>query len=133
TSFASPIVAGATAWVWTARPQLDVTQVFDLMRFSARDIGEPGFDSETGFGLLDIPAALAAPAPPRDPLEPNDDVDLVAPNRLFAAGKRPLTHPGKLGARLTARLDATEDPEDVYRVYVPPHRTLVVTARGDAA
>ena len=38
TSFASPIVAGATAWVWTARPLLDNTQVFDLMRFSARDI-----------------------------------------------------------------------------------------------
>jgi subtilisin family serine protease len=132
TSFASPIVAGATAWVWTARPELDNTQVFDLMRFSARDVGERDFDSETGFGLLDIPAALSAEAPPPDPLEPNEDVDLVAPGGLFAKGKPLLTHPGALAARLRARLDASEDPEDVYRVYVPAHRTLTVTVAGDA-
>ena len=35
TSFASPIVAGATAWVWTARPTLDITQLFEVMRLSA--------------------------------------------------------------------------------------------------
>ena len=46
TSFAAPIVAGAAAWVWTARPQLDNTQVFDLMRWSAtRPRSEPGFDA----------------------------------------------------------------------------------------
>ena len=37
TSFSAPIVSAATAWVWTARPQLDNTQVVDLMRWSARD------------------------------------------------------------------------------------------------
>ena len=35
TSFASPIVAGATAWVWTVRPTLDITQLFEVMRLSA--------------------------------------------------------------------------------------------------
>ncbi len=42
TSFAAPIVTGATAWVWTARPQLDNTQIFDLMRYSAIDLGPDG-------------------------------------------------------------------------------------------
>ena len=41
---------------------------------SARDVGPPGHDLATGFGVLDIPAALAFPAPPPDPSEPNDDV-----------------------------------------------------------
>jgi len=60
-----------------------VTQLFDLLRWSARDIGEPGFDEATGWGLLDVPAALADPAPAIDPEEPNDDVDQVVPGRLF--------------------------------------------------
>ena len=42
TSFASPIVAGATAWVWTVRPTLDITQLFEVMRLSAQDISDPG-------------------------------------------------------------------------------------------
>ena len=65
TSFSAPIVSAATAWVWTARPKLDNTEVFDLMRWSARDIWKSGFDPDTGFGLLDLPAALAA-TPPAD-------------------------------------------------------------------
>ena len=39
TSFASPLVAGAAAWVWTVRPELDASQLFEVMRRSAVDIG----------------------------------------------------------------------------------------------
>jgi subtilisin family serine protease len=130
TSFAAPIVAGATAWVWTARPDLDNTQVFDLMRFSAKDIGEPGFDSDTGFGLLDIPSALAYPAPPPDPLEPNDDIYLVRADGLFATGARAVADRLHQHTKLVARLDATEDPEDVYRVLVPSDWRLVATLKA---
>ncbi len=55
TSFASPQVAGATAWVWTVRPTLEKTQVYDLMRWSAKDIWDTGWDKDTGFGLLEHP------------------------------------------------------------------------------
>lgn len=126
TSFSAPIVAGAAAWVWTARPELDASQVFDVMRRSGRDLGAPGFDNDTGFGMLDVPAALAYPAPIRDPFEPNEDVDLVKPNKLFAD---PM--PAVAGA-LRARLTAGEDPNDVYRVRVPAKRTVVVTLTPDA-
>ena len=34
-------------------------------RESARDINSPGFDDRTGYGLVNLPAALTAPAPPR--------------------------------------------------------------------
>ena len=67
TSYAAPLVSGATAWVWTVRPELDATQLFEVMRRSAVDIGTPGRDDAAGFGLLNVPAALAYPAPVVDP------------------------------------------------------------------
>ena len=89
TSFSAPIVAAAAAWIWTARPTLTVGQLAEVLRRSARDIGAPGFDQASGWGIVDIPSALALPAPAADPAEPNDDVDQVKPGRLFALGTRP--------------------------------------------
>jgi Subtilase family len=131
TSFSAPVVTGATAWVWTARPELDQTQIFDLMRYSAIDLGQEGFDRDTGFGLLSIPAALATPAPTSDGQEPNDDIREIKPNGLFRVPTTPVTAPGRPRATVRARLDATEDPEDVYRVYVPPGRIVRVTVTPD--
>ena len=132
TSFASPLVAGAAAWVWTSRPTLDNTQLFELMRTSARDIAPAGRDADTGFGLLDVPAALTDPAPAPDPQEPNDDVHHVRAGGLFRTATAGLTRPGRGRAALTARLDETEDPEDVYRIWIPAGRTLVATLRPNA-
>lgn len=133
TSFSAPIVSGAAAWVWTVRPRLDVTQLFDLMRFSAKDIFDKGFDTSTGFGLLDIPAALHRTAPSVDPQEPNEDVYLVKPGGLFTSGSPLLTTPFRHRATLKARLDLTEDPEDVYRVWLPAHGTISISVpRTDA-
>ena len=130
TSFSTPIVSGAAAWVWTARPSLKNTQVYDLLRWSARDVGPAGFDEDTGFGILDIPHALTLAAPAVDPQEPNDDVNLVKPGGLFRGGTAPLTSPTTRSALLKARLDYTEDPEDVYRVWVPPAKTVTLTLRA---
>jgi Subtilase family len=124
TSFSAPIVAGAAAWIWTVRPDLDAGQLFELLRRSARDLGPPGWDADTGFGLLDVPAALAAPTPIRDPQEPNDDVAEVKPGVTFSAGGLLLTAPG----RLAGRLDGFDDPRDVYRLRVPAHRRVRATA-----
>ncbi len=130
TSFSAPIVSGAAAWVWTARGDLDNTQLFDLLRFSARDVWTPGFDPKTGFGILDVANALAREAPIRDAQEPNDDVRLVNPGGLFPLGTPPLTSRIKAKASLRATLDVTEDPVDVYRVWVPAARTVTVNARS---
>ncbi|MFL5981866.1 MAG: S8 family peptidase [Gaiellaceae bacterium] len=134
TSFSAPLVAGAAAWVWTRRPDLDVTQVFDLMRWSATDIDEPGFDEDTGWGLLSVPAALSDAAPPADPHEPNEDVYEIIAGKLFRNADAPLTTPARGRAALIARLDVTEDPEDVYRVWVPARRRVAirVVPSGDA-
>jgi hypothetical protein len=127
TSFSAPLVAGAAAWVWTVRPDLDPTQLEDVMRNSARDVGPKGWDADTGFGILSIPAALAAKIPAKDPQEPNDDINLVRPHAVTAGGTR-LTTP----ARLQARLDVAEDPEDVYRVWVPAHNRISASTRSGA-
>ena len=127
TSFSSPLVAGATAWVWTVRPQLDPTQVQDVMRDSARNVGAAGWDADSGFGILSVPAALAQRARARDPQEPNDDVNLVRPHAVTASGTR-LSTP----ARLTARMDVSEDPEDVYRVWVPARGRIAARTRSSA-
>jgi hypothetical protein len=119
TSFSAPLVSGAASWVWAARPSLDNTQLFDLLRLSARDIAEPGWDEHTGFGVLDVAAALSAAAPRKDWREPNDDISHVTANGLFRQAATPMTRPGKRTATFRARLDLTEDPEDVYRVWVP--------------
>ncbi len=127
TSFATPLTAGAAAWVWTARPTLEVTQLFDLMRSSSQDIETPGFDPYTGFGRLDIPRALTTAPLPTDPNEPNDDVDHIKPKRLFRQGDPPLNSARRLRATLRARLDFGEDQRDVYRVWVAGRRVTAIT------
>jgi hypothetical protein len=130
TSFSSPLVAGAAAWVWTTRPDLDNTQLFELMRRSAVDIGEPGFDSASGYGLLSIPNALESHTPARDPQEPNEDPAQIEPHGLFAAGTQPLNGPGHLGSFLSAHVDRSEDPVDLYRAWAPGRAVLHVHAIG---
>jgi subtilase family protein len=128
TSFSAPMVSAAAAWVWTDRPALDNTQLFDVMRFSATDMSPPGHDRATGFGMLNIPAALAFPAPPKDPLEPNDEIDDVSPHGALGSGEPPITTATKRATTLTARVDRFEDPDDVYRIYVPARGSASVTA-----
>jgi subtilisin family serine protease len=131
TSFSAPLVSGATAWVWTARPTLDKTQIFELMRVTATDVASEGFDRDTGFGVLSIPNALTTQAPSKDPNEPNDDIRQVRAGGLFPTAATPVTAPGRPRATLRARMDVTEDPEDVYRVFVPAGRVLRVTVTPD--
>jgi hypothetical protein len=132
TSFSAPLVAGAAAAVWTLRPTLANTQLFEIMRRSARDVGKRGWDVDTGYGILNVPAALASKAPAADPQEPNEDVYLVRPDGLTRAGKPPLTRQHRLHAALKAQLERHEDPEDVYRVFLPAKGKLVVTVRPSA-
>jgi subtilisin family serine protease len=129
TSFSAPLVSGAAAWVWTARPTFTADQVAEVLRRSARDLGAPGRDTSSGFGMLNVAAALAAPTPVADRGEPNDDVDNVNPDgeRNFS-NQAPLTTKTVRRATISARLDRWEDPADVYRVWLPARRSINVTS-----
>jgi hypothetical protein len=134
TSFSAPLVSAAAAWVWTARPTLTAGQVAQLLRDSARPLAPQRFDDRTGYGIVNIPAALAAPTPPKDPEEPNDDIDEVNPGGLFPRGQPPLTTPARPSNRIAGTLLQSEDPRDLYRIWVPAHRAVrVAVSSGGAA
>ncbi len=124
TSFAAPMVAAAAAWLGSARRNLDQGQVSDLLRLTATDLGPRGWDSSTGFGLLNLRTALSAPAPRRDPLEPNDDIVLVD-GTAFDGADPPIWR-GYGKRTISANVDLTKDPVDVYRITVPARAVVQV-------
>jgi Subtilase family len=130
TSFSAPMVSAAAAWIQTVR-RLQVTQLFDQLRWETRDIGEQGYDERTGYGLLNVSAALHNAAPPIDPQEPNDDINQIVANGIFKQSTPPINRPTDRLRRLTARLDVTEDPDDVYNVLVGPQRELQLTVAAN--
>jgi subtilisin family serine protease len=117
TSFAAPIVSGIAAWLIAARPKLTPGQYADLLRAGAKDQADPGWDAGTGFGLVDLAAALTAATPPADRGEPNDGIDFVD----GTAFTKPDPY---VSGTIKATISPVEDPADVYR--------LRVTARGRA-
>jgi hypothetical protein len=55
TSAAAPQAAGLAALVWSRHPNWTARQVRDALLQSARDLGVPGPDDETGYGLIELP------------------------------------------------------------------------------
>jgi subtilisin family serine protease len=130
TSFSSPQVAAAAALLLGDLPVLRPNQVSEILRATADDAKPangcdectPGPDALTGFGRLDIGAAmsvLAAELPPADRLEPNDDTGSHA-----ALVNRTLN--------VRAALDWWDDPTDVYRVYLRRRQGISVIVRSNA-
>ena len=134
TSFAAPIVSAAAAWVAAVRPGLTVDQLAQVVRLSAADLGRPGWDPHTGYGMLRVGDALRMRAPRNDPFEPNENIFWVN-GRVFR-NRDPIVYDGSPRRRaFRARLDQYEDPADVYRVRFPRRsrtRITVVPAYGDA-
>jgi hypothetical protein len=125
TSFAAPMVAAAAAWVRAERPELRADQVAQVVRLGARDIGNPGWEADSGFGILDVGGALSKPAPRRDPSEPNDEIVWVD-GRAFGTPNAPISRNGRK-VTVRALLDRFEDPTDVYRVRFPGRSKLRIT------
>lgn len=59
TSFAAPHLAGVAGLLLAANPALTNTQIRQILRETAVDIGPAGFDNGTGDGRIDAAAALA--------------------------------------------------------------------------
>jgi surface antigen len=58
TSAAAAKAAGMASKVWESNPDLSVTQVIDVLTGSAIDLKEPGWDEETGFGVVNFNKAV---------------------------------------------------------------------------
>jgi subtilisin family serine protease len=125
TSFSSPQVAAAAALLLGRAPWLQPDQVSNLLGRAAADATpasgctgcSAGRDSLTGFGRLDVTAAIrdlvTPPAPDR--LEPNDDV-----------GRHAAVHYPR---RFRATLDPWDDPNDVYRIRLRRGQRVAVLVR----
>lgn len=59
TSYATAIVSGAAARLLAEDPTLTPAELRELLTATARDIGPEGYDIDSGWGLLDLDAALA--------------------------------------------------------------------------
>ena len=125
TSFAAPQVSAAAALLLGQDPKLTPDQVSWLLERSAVDASAqtgcsmcpPGRDRFTGWGRLDVQAALAlltsgGPLPASDHYEPNDDAG------PWSHAVPPLPHV------VGATLDFWDDDIDVYRVALRPGQRL---------
>ncbi|MGI9659729.1 MAG: S8 family serine peptidase, partial [Gaiellaceae bacterium] len=128
TSFAAPLVSAAAALLVAVRPELTPNQIAALLRASATDISRAGRDAKTGFGRLDIAAAvarLAEPLPAGDRFEPNDNAGSGAFRMFFAPKARSRV--------LAGTLDFYDDERDVYAVRLKRGQRLTVTYRAGAS
>ena len=128
TSFAAPQVAAAAALLLGTDPALEPEQVSWLLERSAADENAatgcrqcpPGRDLYTGWGALDVNAALgllqAGSLPPADRYEPNDDAGVWS----HALPPLPRT--------VDATLDYWDDNVDVYRVRLRKGQRLFARA-----
>src|SRR5262249_28611640 len=60
TSASAPLVAGVAALMLSVNPNLTATQVIDLLKQSADDLGPAGWDSGYGWGRLNARNAVVA-------------------------------------------------------------------------
>jgi len=124
TSFAGPIVAAAAAWLIAARPTLSSGQVADVLRFTADDIGDKGWDPDTGWGRINLSEALKGPAPDDDAKEVDDDIGWV--NGKHLGQPYPFVFTGRRN-EVSGTLDIWEDRGDVHRIRVPGRSRVRVT------
>jgi hypothetical protein len=129
TSFAVPQVSAAAALLFSLHPLLRPEQVTALLRRTAVDLVPatgclaclPGRDEHSGWGRLDVAAAIAAlaePLPSADRYEANDD-----------AGPRAYKVSG-WNRRINAEVDFWDDQDDVYAIKLKKGQRAYVGLTG---
>jgi len=122
TSFAAPHVSAAAAVLLARHPEFTPTQVIWILEHTARRLGDDtgiGRDRLTGFGLLDVTAAVkladgpASGLPPADADEPNDVAKEAQTLAMF-------------NGSVDAVADFGDDRRDVYRVHLNAGETLTL-------
>jgi bacillopeptidase F len=139
TSMAAPHVAAAVALLRQYNPDLTPDEIKLALMSTATDVGDPGADNESGHGMINLPAALAAVPAPSTPtvtvagasvdaagdgvLSPGETVDLTV--SLVAQGA---DVQGLLG-RLRPLTPGYACPVDTARfVAIPAEETTDITS-----
>lgn len=79
TSFSTPHVAAAAALLKAYNPSWSASEIRRRLGAGATDLGPTGRDSQFGYGLLNIPAAITAPSVPPPPV-----ASIVGPSSVQA-------------------------------------------------
>ena len=90
TSFASPITAGAVALLFAANPNLTPGDVDGLLKATAVDLGDAGFDIFYGAGRLDVGRAVVAAQAWAAPDTEAPTVRIVSPTGGSVSGVVPV-------------------------------------------
>ncbi|HKO96216.1 MAG TPA: S8 family serine peptidase [Pyrinomonadaceae bacterium] len=100
TSFSAPIVAGVAALVLSINPGLSATQVQDILKQSANDLGSAGWDPRYGWGRVNAGRAtnMAAGNPP--PIG-----DTISPTVSFSSPAQNATVSGVMVVEVSATDD----------------------------
>jgi len=85
TSVATAQVTGAVSKVWAMNPELSYRQVIAILKETATDLAAPGWDAETGAGLLNLAAAIQVARETQG--EVYDPVDFATPTTWNGKGK----------------------------------------------
>ena len=135
TSFAAGQVSAAAAVLLSIRPRLRPEQVTAILQSTAVDLDPTtgcavcavGRDELSGWGRLDVAAALAAleePLPIGDRYEANDDAGARA-YRLFGSDRL-----DRLDRILNATVDFWDDQDDVYAVKLKKGQRVYIGLTG---
>ncbi|WP_051235932.1 S8 family peptidase [Paenibacillus pinihumi] len=114
TSMSTPQVAGVAALIWAKYPDMKPYQIRELIRQTAKNIGQKGWDPQTGYGLLQADAALTTPYKV-DFREPNDSRNLASPFSISS----------QLAGQLTTGKD-----KDYFKLNIPYDGTLGIQFQG---
>jgi hypothetical protein len=132
TSFAAPLVTATAALMLSVNDDLRPEQVLNILTRTAVDMAPAsgcrmctsGRDEESGWGRLDVTAAVARsldPAlPERDRLEPNDTAGLGRAPRIY----------GARGNTVRATVDFWDDQSDLYSIRLRPRQRLAAALQG---
>jgi hypothetical protein len=132
-SFAAPSLGAAAALVMAQRPGLTTQQHFELLRRAGADLGPVGRDDDSGYGLLNVGAALSGTPPAKESQVEVDD------DPFWVRGPYAKAHPllltkTKLRFKVKGAVSPAKDPADVYRVTLSARERLVATvAAADPA
>ncbi|MGN1001710.1 MAG: S8 family peptidase [Oscillospiraceae bacterium] len=93
TSFACAVVSGLCAAIWAAEPELSADQVRERLYAMAKDIGEPGFDTDSGWGIVSTQPDAAEDTPDTEPASGADTkLLLVGTASAFSTSARADCH-----------------------------------------
>ncbi|MGM0482565.1 MAG: S8 family peptidase [Patescibacteria group bacterium] len=129
TSASSPVAAGLAALVWGANPDLTNIQVEDIIKETAVDLGEAGWDKYYGWGRIDAASAVAKAMETSDtPVDDEEEVVIDKPSVT-------ITHPSDgatVSGAVTISTNATSDETlSVEKVEMYINESLIGTDSSD--